>query len=143
MGQDACFAPESSNSVRATSNRVRQHGDDDDIESNEDGEEGRNHTDNYASYGQLVGPPSYEESVMYDSVVKAGGETEPAVDTQGPPLVISVADPQRRELPVILKINCEWSFFIFLNMLSKHQNIFHSTHHSKKQVLLVLSCEGL
>lgn len=45
---------------------------------------------------------------MYDSVVKAGGETEPAVDTQGPALVISVDDPQRRELPVILKINCEF-----------------------------------
>ncbi|GMH38963.1 hypothetical protein BSKO_06861 [Bryopsis sp. KO-2023] len=74
---------------------------DDDADSKDENEESQ--ADNFASYGQLVGPPSYEESVMYESVVHAGGEgEEEAVSTKGPPLTISVSDPQRRELQMIV-----------------------------------------
>ncbi|CAD7698032.1 unnamed protein product [Ostreobium quekettii] len=55
----------------------------------------------YASYGQLVGPPSYEESVLYDSVVNAsngpGGSASDATVAAKPALNVSVTDPQRRE----------------------------------------------
>lgn len=56
--------------------------------------------ESYASYGQLVGPPSYEESVFYDSVVNAstsGGAMSAAAAVSSPPLYIRVCDPQRKE----------------------------------------------
>lgn len=56
--------------------------------------------ESYASYGQLVGPPSYEESVLYDSVVNAsngGGATSVAAAVSTPPLSIRVCDPQKKE----------------------------------------------
>lgn len=78
--------------------RDNDNNDDDSIDG-----DGDTQVDNFATYGQLVGPPSYEESVMYDRVMQAGADTEETVDNaQGPPVIVSITEYQKQELPMVL-----------------------------------------
>jgi hypothetical protein len=52
-----------------------------------------------ASYGQLVGPPSYDDSTVFDRN-KAGGEPGNSGGSEGPPpLKITITDPMKKVCP--------------------------------------------
>lgn len=82
-----------------------------DSNDSDDGVADESGLETYASYGQLVGPPSYEESVLYDSVVNASnenGETSAAAFVATPPLTVKVCDPQKREQSTIFGMQSKY-----------------------------------
>lgn len=93
--------------------------------------------DTLASYGQLVGAPSYDDSILFERNEDHGDPGSAAGGDRRPVMKISVTDPVKKVGPACGMLTCCISHTLrLLNTLKKNGLLFTNPTHKSHMVSL-------